>query len=349
MIFLLLAGGWQLATGDAKATVQLCAIVLVLTWISTDRASINVRDLTRLYLLLLIVGLSVSLLSDFNRYGLIPGYSDPVYGRWRVSFFPNIAYTGTLSLVMLLVLTRSKERAGRHPIVLAIAIYFLAFCFVRATLIAATIYVLLYHSFCKNSARRPTRMFWIALAVAFGLNMAVFSSANILYAMQDNALVSTFLCRGETDLSVNDILYQLYRPWLWKAHLHLFFSSPAWMGWGASYQSMLDAEGPPFPTIGSESLPTRLLASYGIGGLLFTLYLVRQLRELAFRDDRWACACFPAVFILMMNWGGIFHPTDGMFVLLLLTITRGSNGIVDDLTCSIEPLAGPVAQPTATT
>ncbi|QWG17046.1 hypothetical protein KMZ68_18955 [Bradyrhizobium sediminis] len=347
LILLLWAGGWHAAMGDARATVQLCATVLALTWISTDRAAINVQDLTRLYLLLLVVGLSVSAFSNFNRYGLIPGYSDPVYGLWRVSFFPNIAYTGALSLVMLVVLTHSKERARRHPVVLAIATYFFVLCFVRAALIAGLVYLVLYFFFCRNSAMRPARMFWIALAVAVGFNVAVVSSANILYALQDNVFVSTFLLRGETNLSVNDILYQLYRPWLWKAHLQLLYSSPAWMGWGSPefYQSMLDASGPPLATIGSESLPTRLLASYGIAGLLFTLYLIQQLRRLAFRGDRWACACFPAVFILMMNWGGIFHPTDGMFALLLLPITRGSNGFLDDQTGSVVSLAAPAIPP----
>jgi len=344
LVLLLWAGGWHFAAGDARATFQLCAIILVLTWISTERASINVRDLTRLYLLLIVVGLSISFLSDFNHYGLVPGLSDPVYGLWRVSFFPNIAYTGTLSLVMLLVLTRTKERAGQHPVVLIIAIYFLAFSFVRAALIAAIIYLVLYYYFRRRATLQTARMFWIALVVAFGVNIAVASSANILYALQDNPLVSTIFLRGKNDLSVDDILYQLYRPWLWTAHLRLFLSSPVWMGWGSPefYQPMLDATGPPLATTGSESVPTRLLASYGIAGMLFTLYLVRQLRELAFRDDRWACACFPAVFFLMMNWGGVFHPTDGMFILLSLMTTRGSDGFIDDLTGSTEPLAEPV-------
>jgi hypothetical protein len=164
--------------------------------------------------------------------------------------------------------------------------------------------------------------------VGFGFNLAIFLSAPILYALQNNDLVSTFLLRGRNDLSISDILYQLYRPWLWSAHLHLFFSSPGWMGWGSSYQAILDAGGTPIATTGSESLPTRLLATYGIAGALFTFYLVRRLRVVALRDDRWACACFPALFVLMMNWGGVFHPTDGMFIILMLMITKGSAGFV---------------------
>lgn len=329
LIMLLWVGGWLFVIDDPRAIMQLGALVLVLCWISTDRAEIDVRSLTRLYVLLILVGISIKFLSDFNPYGLVPGSSDPVYGRLRVSFFPNVAYTGILSLGMLLVLTGNKRRAKKHPIVLAIAVYFLVFSFVRAALLAALIYLILLFFFGKYRRPRPSRLFWIAIIVGFGFNVAVFLSAPILYALQDNHLVSTLLLRGQTNLSIGEILYQMYRPWLWSAHLHLFFSSPGWMGWGSSYQAMLDAGGTPLTTTGSESLPTRLLATYGIAGVLFTLYLVRRLSVLAFRDDRWACACFPAIFVLMMNWGSVFHPTDGIFVILILIITRGSAGFIE--------------------
>lgn len=329
LIMLLWVGSWYFAIGDPRAIIQLGGFVLVLAWISTDRAEIDVRDLVRLYVLLILIGISVKLLSDFNHYGLVPGYSDPVYGRLRVSFFPNVAYTGILSLGMLMVLTSSEQRAKTHPIVLAVAIYFLVFSFVRAALLAALMYLILRHVFGKYRRPRAARLFWIAVIVGFGFNLAVFSSAPILYVLQDNEVVSTFLLRGQTNLSIAEILFQLYRPWLWNAHLTLFYSSPGWMGWGSYYQAVFDAGGKPLPTNGSESLPTRLLATYGIAGVLFTLYLVRRLRVLAFRDDRWACACFPAIFILMMNWGSVFHPTDGMFVLLMLMITKGSAGFVE--------------------
>jgi len=350
LLFLVCAGGWHLATGDLRAALQLFQFILALAWISTDRASISVRDLARLYVFLVVVGVAIAMFSDFNRYGLIPGYSDPVFGIWRVSFFPNIAYTGILSLAMVLVLTRSKESARQHPIVLAVAVYFLVFSFVRAAQIAAMIYLVLYYLFLRQPALRPVRMFWIALLVALGFNLAVLVAAQILFALQDIPLVSTLFLRGQANLSVDDILYQLYRPWLWRTHFHLFFSSPGWMGWGSPefYQRMLDATGPPLPTIGSESLPTRLLASYGIAGVLFTVYLVQQLRQLAFLGDRWACACFSAVFVLMMNWGGVFHPSDGIFVILLLIMTKGSNGFVTEgartSAAGQREAAGPVTQ-----
>jgi|GEM_PF-5681161 len=330
LIMLLWAGGWWLAMGDPRVAMQLGVLVLMLAWISTDRVELDVRHLVWLYVLLILIGVSIKLLSDFNHYyELAPSFSDLFNSRLRVSFFPNVAYTGILSLGMLMILSSSKERAKNHPVVLAISIYFLVFSFVRAALLAALVYLILRHVFGKYRRPRPQRLFWIAVIVGFGFNLAAFLSAPILYALQGNHLVSVFLLRGMTDLSVGDILYQMYRPWLWSAHLHLFFSSPEWMGWGSSYQAMLDEGGTPLTTSGSESLPTRLLATYGIPGALFTFYLVRRLRVSASRDDRWACACFPAIFILMMNWGSVFHPSDGMFVILTLMVTKGSAGFID--------------------
>lgn len=330
LIMLVWAGGWWLVMGDPRVVMQLGALVLVLAWISTDRAEIAVQYVVRLYILLILVGVSIKLLSGFNEYySLIPSFSDPFNNRLRVSFFPNVAYTGILSLGMLMILTSSKERAKNHPVVLAAAIYFLLFSFVRAALLASLIYVILRYVFGKYRGARPRRLFWIAVIVGLGFNLAAFLSAPILYALQDSHLVSVFLLRGMTNLSVSDILYQMYRPWLWSTHLHMLFSSPELMGWGSSYQAILDASGNQLATNGSESLPTRLLATYGIPGALFTFYLLRQLRVSASRDDRWACACFPAVFVLMMNWGSVFHPTDGMFVILTLMVTKGSAGFID--------------------
>ncbi len=324
--FLLWAGVWHFFQGDARTTMQICALVLGVAWISTDRAQIRVEDLTRLYLALVVVGLMILLFSGFNQYAVVPGFTDPEFGIWRISFFPNVAYTGALSLVVILVLTRTRDGIRQHPLVFAIASYFLVLSFVRSALVAVLIYALLYRYFCRDQDARPRRMFWIALVVAFGLPIAAFWSAGLLYVLQDNPLISVFFLRGKTGLSIDDILYQLYRPWLWVTHFQLFFSSPAWMGWGSLYQSALDATGPPQATIGSESLPTRLLANYGLPGIFFTLYLVGLLREAARAGDRWACACFPAVFFLLTNWGSLFHSTDAMFVLLLLTIARGTKG-----------------------
>jgi hypothetical protein len=103
------------------------------------------------------------------------------------------------------------------------------------------------------------------------------------------------------------------------------------MGWGSAdfYGMVASKQADPNAIIisgGSEALPMRLLVAYGASGLVFLIYLVKRLRKFALSDDRWACACFPALFSLMMSWGGIFHPSEALFVIFLLIMTKGSGG-----------------------
>jgi hypothetical protein len=330
-VLLLLGGGWHLLWGDPRATVQLLVLIVALTWISTDRALMCVTDLVRLYLMLIVLGALIQVMTSLNVYGLVPGFSDPAFGRWRVSFFPNIAYTGILSLAVFMVLTRSETLARAHTLVLVLAVYFLIFSFVRGALVAAVIYLALFYWFNRYPVPRPRRMFWIASSVAICFNVAILFSGGVLYYFQDNSIVSALLLRGQTGLSLEQIQYQLYRPWLWETQFQLFQSSPWLMGWGSAdfYQlvsGMYENAKDMLISGGAESIPARMLVAYGLVGVLFTLYFFVRLRDFARQDDRWACACFPALFVLMMNWGSVFHPTDGMFVLLLLIMTRGSEG-----------------------
>jgi hypothetical protein len=334
LLFLVWAGCWQLCVGDGRAAAQLLLLVLVTTWVATDQARLEVHDLTRLYLALIAAGVIVLNFTDFNPYSLIPGRAIPDFGVWRVSFFPNIAYSGMLSLTLLLILTSDMKMGRARPVLIAIATYFLVFSFVRAAFVAGFMYLLLRFWFSRWPNPRPKRMFWISLCVASGFVLATAISANVLYQVQDYPWVSAMLLRGETNLTVDQIAYQLYRPWLWSEQLNLFASSPWLMGWGSTDFYGLVAktvENPDTMLIsgGTEALPTRLLVVYGLPGLLFTIYLVTRLRKLALEDDRWACACFPPLFSLMMTWGSLFHPSDAVCVILLLIMTKGAKGFTN--------------------
>lgn len=332
LVMLLTAGAWHLLRGDARAVAQLILLVFVLAWVSTPDARIEVDDLVALYVALILVGMGVTAFTDFSPYSLVPGRTDEDFGAGRVSFFPNIAYTGILSLALLLVLTKDRATARAHPIVLLVALYFLVFSFVRTATIGFVLYVAM--RFLLRRVRRPSeaRMFWLALGVGLGATVLIGSSAALIEALQDLPFVPELLLQGKSDLSAEDIFKQMYRPWLWFQHLDLFVTSPWLMGLGSfDFFDLKEFEvfeiGQSVST-GSESLPTRLLAVYGLAGALFTLYLFTRLRALARAGDHWACACFPAIFLLLMNWGGVFHPTEGMFVILLLMIVRGSDGYV---------------------
>lgn len=324
LLLMVTAGIWHLAHGDGRAVIQLGLLVWVLAWVASHPSRLAVGDLMLMYKVLIALGFIVYLMSDLNRWGPLPGLTVDEYGVWRVSFFPNIAYTGFFSLAVVLVLTKDMSTMRRHPGTLVIALYYLVFSFVRTAFIALVMYAVLRWWFQRHPTSR--RMFWTALLTAVAFNLAVAGSVFILEIIQNVPLLSRLFMRGESGLSAEEIFQQIYRPWLWWQHLQQFANSPSLMGWGAFDFNVMKSED---LVAGHEeadtvSLPTRLLAVYGLPGLLFSAFLVSELRWLAKRRDAWACACFPAIFTLMMQWGSVFHPSDAMFILFTLMITRGS-------------------------
>jgi len=214
--------------------------------------------------------------------------------------------------------------------VLAIAIYFMVFSFVRTALIATVLYFVLRWLFDRSRGIGTKGLFWTALVVGIGANLIIAASAVAIAYVQELPLISPLLLRGESNLSTEEIFQQMYRPWLWWQHLMQFAASPSLMGWGAfifdemKTEDLIEGHEPG----DSVSLPTRLLAAYGAPGLLWTVFLVARLHQVAKEGDRWACACFPPILLLVMNWGGVFHPTDALGALFLMLVTRGSKGFV---------------------
>jgi hypothetical protein len=327
LLFLFTAGVWHLMTGDTRAVLQLGLLVLGLTWISIPGAKYNIGDLCWLYVALVIFG-AFLWIAGLNLWGLLPGTtSDQYSGAWRVSFFPNIANSGMLSLAMLLILTKDRRTFRSHLLIFALVIYFLLFSFVRTALIGTVLYVGLRWWFARRSTT-PRGMFWTTIAVAVGINVLMAVSAVAVVYLQDNPIFSRLLLQGASDLDQQQVLEQMYRPLLWLDQLNLFVTSPGLMGWG-SFESPHIAAAEMLPDLegaGTAALSTRLLATYGLPGALFTIYLVSRLWQLAKADDRWACACFAPVFLVNMNWGSVLHPTDALFALFLLTNVRGSRG-----------------------
>lgn len=337
LVFLLSAGIWHFLKGDTRAVVQLGLLVWMTAWISSDAARLKAEHIVGLYLGLVALGCVVYVATDLNRWGPLPGMTVADYGVWRVSFFPNIAYTAFLSLVVIMILTRQRARMAQYGFVLAVATYFLVTSFVRTALIALAMYAVLRWWF----ARRPTpgRLFWGALLVGFGVNLAIAGSVVVLEFLQQYPIVSRLFLRGETQLSTEEIFQQLYRPWLWWEHIQQFAASPSLMGWGAfDFEELKNTALIEGQEQGDTvSLPTRLLAAYGIPGALFTVYLVARLRAAARARDAWSCACFAPVLLLILQWGSVFHPSDALFALFLMTVVRGSPAFPDPARPGLRP------------
>jgi hypothetical protein len=84
------------------------------------------------------------------------------------------------------------------------------------------------------------------------------------------------------------------------------------------------------PRSDSVSLLTRLLATYGLASIGVLWFLCERCYRHAKNNDIWAVAVLAVLTWLMMIWGSIFHPTDGIFVLSFLIIAKGRAAFTDD-------------------
>jgi hypothetical protein len=331
LYFLILAGGFYLVRGDFRTVMQLFLLILMLAWCGCESTRLSTDDVVNMFFASVILGILVFRFTDWNFWGLLPGETPIKYGAWRVSYFPNIVNTGTMALFVFLLLTRKSAIARSHKIALLVCLYFLAFSFVRAVFVAAGLYLLLRLVFTGSRGNRPKFLFWVSLGTGVGLIIAVAYVVPILEVLQQFPMLSRLLLRGKAQLDTAAIYQQLYRPWVWSEHFQMFLSSRRLMGLGTfifsehvSYDLV-----PGLPADGTESLPTRLLAVYGLPSLFFGGYLVQELARMARARDAWGCACFPGIFFMLMNWGSVFHPTNAFFVLSFMILTRGASALSD--------------------
>ena len=320
--FLICAGGFHLARSDVQAVMQLVLLIWVTAWCACESTRLTTDDLAKIFVATIILGLFVALLTDLNPWGVIPGYTAYGYGPWRVSFFPHIANSATFSFITLMFLTRDSRQIKKYGLIVGLCAYFILFGFVRSVLVAALIYFSLRAVFSAVRTRTPTILFVGSFLVVAGSIGCEWSAGPILEHLQHYPVVSRLFLRSYSSLDHTAMYEQLYRPWLWREHLAIFSSSPLFMGLGSF--KLLDHVSynlvPGLDAAGSESFPTRLLATYGLATVFFFAYLLAQLGKLARLKDDWACACFPAVTFMMMNWGSLFHPTNVLFLLFFLII-----------------------------
>lgn len=327
MVFAIVSGFWHLLFGEVRSVLQLLLMVWGVAWMGCSQARLADRDLVRLYIALVLLGGLIWLGSDLNKWGMLPYMTTPEFaeGGWRLSFYPNIANSAMLSLGVFFVLSRDQEVMRRFWPVLVLATYFLLLSFVRTALIALLMYCFM-RWWLHRKPRSPLAMFWMALLLGVGINLLIAVSVPVLAMLNDVDLFVRLFLRDESGLSDEAIYAQLYRPWLWMQHLQLFWNSPALMGLGGFDLSEVQFEELNAGTTpaGNEAVLTRLLATYGLPSLLFVYYLISCLYKSARRRDAWACACFPAIVLLMMQWGNIFHPTDANGALFMLMVTHGA-------------------------
>jgi hypothetical protein len=328
LVLLLISGSWHALHGDMTAALQLGLLIWVTAWLSSGQVVLRVDDLVKVYLFYVTVGVAVTVLTDFNPYGLIPGRALEEFGVWRVSFFSSIACTGLSSLSLIMLLAHDATTLRKYQTTFAIALYFMVFSLVRSALIALPVFVFLLWWLMRGRSS-PMRLFAIVSSVTIMLNLAVAFSPLLFVGLQEIPIISHLFLQGKSGLSIDEIYGQIYRPWLWAQHVKLAFSSPWFMGWGAfDFAEFMQDEEIPVGGAGSETIFTRLLASYGFVGILFLVYCVAALIRLSRRKDKWGCAAFAVVFFMMMQWGSMFHPTDANFIVYMIMLLQGTDGFV---------------------
>ncbi len=263
---------------------------------------------------------------DINPWGILPGQTAPAYGPWRISMVPNIATSGTISLFVFLIALKHL-RFRWLTITTAVATgYFTILSFVRSALIGLVLFsatTVVLKLLPDNARLRVT----VAFAMTAGLILIVGISPLVLYHLQDIPLISRLLLRNQSGLSLEAIYRQAYRPWLWLQHLQIFWQSDDLMGYGSSLAQSATKKLLNAGQVRSDSvsLPTRLLATYGLPALGFLYFLGERCYTHAKNNDIWAVSMLSLLIWIMMTWGSIFHPTNAIFVLALLIIGRGGN------------------------
>jgi hypothetical protein len=266
---------------------------------------------------------------NLNGWGILPGETAPTYGPWRISVTPNIAASGTISLFAMMLALSPLAWRGLKLVSIVVSGYFLFLSFVRSALIGFCLFCLAQVNLRALPSRSRFRMIFAALLVGGAVVITVLAPY-ALYFLQDIGPISRLLLRGQTHLTVDDIYRQLYRPWIWQQHMQLFLKSVFWMGQGSNLardaaSSILNVGQ---ARSDSVSLPTRLLATYGLPALAFFWFIVERCYSHIKANDIWAVSATSAIVWLMMTWGSVFHPTNAIFALSILILGRGSSGFV---------------------
>lgn len=265
-----------------------------------------------------------------NAWGILPGQTAPAYGPWRVSVTPNIASSGIVSVLAIMLSLVWFRPRPINVATLAFGLYFAILSFVRSALIALVVMT------CGQALLRlvPARWKLVRLTAVFLLTIgtvgALWLAPYVIYKIQDVELVSRLFLREESGLSLADIYRQVYRPWLWSQHVQIFLSSDYLMGQGSELAKSAERAMINYgqPRSDSIAFPTRMLATYGLPALALVWFIGERCIAHARENDIWALSVIPALVWLMMTWGAAFHPTSIVYVLALLIIARGSNAFV---------------------
>ncbi len=330
LLMLVLIVFWGFYTGEPQIPSRIVILLLVLAWLQQKDAQIKIKTLSYFYIATVLISVLLDLgIEDFNQWGVIPGTSSSVVGNvWRVSFLPDIVNTAFFSLFIFIICTKDLKTCLTNKFVIGLSLYFIVFSFVRTAMISLMIYLFLRALFYMVRSRRLVFLFSIIAAIV--PNLLVAYSLEIMQAIQSWPLVDRVLLRGQHNLTTKEMYAQLYRPWQWKEQWNIFMHSPLWMGAGQYDFNLVSSStlGQTVYKSDAESLLIGMLARYGLPALLFYAFLLFQNYKNAVLSDKWACAVFPVIIFICMNYGTIFHPANALFIMYFLLLLGGKKAFI---------------------
>jgi hypothetical protein len=312
---------------DTVPTLFLWACCI--SMLSGTEKTVSLNHLAVIFIVALFVGVYLDIFTEANKYGLLfqkDYVNEEGVDALRMSLYPNVGYTGLFCFVFIVIFSLNRTVIVRYWWILLLSVILTIISNVRSINIALLIYCSLRLVFARIKTRHVNSLFWICLFAAVAVPLAV-QGYELLYAISlKSEWLLRFLFRSRMDLNSDEISAQVFRPAVWSEHFSIFLKSDLLLGVGPQAACDLVVDRLNLAAHGSDdtvAFLTKLLAAYGVAGLLFYWQLIAWLRGLSKSGDIWACAAFPALIFLLMSWGSAFHPRDGFSVLILLIMIKG--------------------------
>jgi hypothetical protein len=327
LLMVILVMVWGCVNNDIHSSFRLILFLLVISWLEVSSIRLKIKALFKIYYLLILISFFIYFCTDISPWSVFVGSSDVEFGDWRVSFFPNIANTAFLSLFVFILCTKDDETFKNNKFICILSVYFIIFSYVRTAILCLILYSVLY--LILRRIKNKWALFWLSLLATVVFTLFVGYSQLLIYKLKDLTIVSKFFLRGQANLSAHEIYVQMYRPWVWKNQWEIFINSPYFMGRGLyNFNDYITSgfRGKEFEETDSVSLLLGFLASYGLATILFYYYILKKNYLNAVQYDSWGCTVFGLIIFISMQWGTIFHPTSGLFVLYFLLLIKGKKG-----------------------
>ena len=331
IVFFCITFIWNAFHEGVDFVLSLMLMCISWAYIFGSGLTLKINNIAKIFLAVVVAGGLIKQFTEINYYDLIPYIKINNLSEGRVSFAGNIGFAGIFSLLVFMLLVSETKNTIFIKLGLALSIYFIIFSQVRTAWIGMAVFVSMkiILIFIKDKSD-----YIIITTVIFAtiLNIIIlFFAPQIIGNLNFDIFGIELITQGKGSIDADALAIQMYRPLLWAEQIKQFYLSPYMMGLGSA-ASNIDIFGGVDVGYGGDtvSYPTRLLAYYGMPALLFIFSTIYALWSHIKIKDSLAICAWPVCYLVMLNWGSLFHPTDAVGILYLLLIFKGSTVFLSD-------------------